>query len=403
MSIPKMSDFDLKGKRILIREDFNVPLKNGEVTSDLRIRAALPTIKQALKAGAKVMLASHLGRPVEGVFDETFSLAPVAKELSKLLKMEIPLVQHWIGGVNMGQHQVVLLENVRFYDGETKNSAEFSKQMAGLCDLFVMDAFATSHRAESSTCGIIKYAKQACAGPLMLSELEALHKILEKPAHPVVAIVGGSKVSTKLALLDSLVQKVDSLIIGGGIANTFLAAEGYTVGKSLYEPDLIDEAERLALTAKKRGAQIPLPLDVVVAERLSENVEAYVRVVSQIDDNEKIFDIGPDTIASFIALIKKAKTILWNGPVGAFEVDEFSQGTQAIAKAVAESKAFKVAGGGDTLAAIEKYRISNKIDYISTGGGAFLTVLEGKKLPVIEALEERVKNEKPEKNNEKVA
>jgi len=395
MPIPKMSNFDLKGKRILIREDFNVPLKNGEVTSDLRIRAALPTIKQALKAGGKVMLMSHLGRPAEGVHDETFSLAPVARELAKLLKMDIPLIQHWIDGFNMGDASVVLLENVRFHHGETANNVELSKKMAALCDIFVMDAFATSHRAESSTCGVIKYAKQACAGPLLLSELEALDKIMEKPAHPVVAIVGGSKVSTKLALLDSLVKKVDYLIIGGGIANTFLAAEGYTVGKSLHEPDLIDEAERLTLDAKKRKAEIPLPIDVVVADRLSEEAEAYVRLVSQVDDNEKILDVGPDTIKNFISIIKKAKTILWNGPVGAFEIDEFANGTQAIAKAVAESKAFKVAGGGDTLAAIEKYRISNKIDYISTGGGAFLTVLEGKKLPVIEALEERmIKNEK---------
>lgn len=395
MAIPKMSDFDLKGKQLLIREDFNVPLKNGEVTSDLRIRAALPTIKQALKAGGKVMLMSHLGRPTEGVFDETFSLAPIARELSKLLKMEVPLIHHWLDGVNMGDASLVLLENVRFHHGETDNNVELSKKMASLCDVFIMDAFATSHRAESSTCGIIKYAKEACAGPLLLSELEALNKILEKPTHPVVAIVGGSKVSTKLALLDSLVKRVDHLIIGGGIANTFLAAEGYTVGKSLHEPDLIDEAERLTLEAKKRDADIPLPVDVVVADRLTEDAEAYVRLVSQVDDNEKIFDVGPDTIKQFTAVIKKAKTILWNGPLGAFEIDEFAKGTQAVAKAVAESKAFKVAGGGDTLAAIEKYKISNKIDYISTGGGAFLTVLEGKKLPVIAALEERtIKNEK---------
>lgn len=395
MAIPKMTDLDLKGKRILIREDFNVPLKNGEVTSDLRIRASLPTIKHALKAGGKVMLMSHLGRPVEGVFDETFSLAPVARELSKLLKMEIPLIHSWIDGFNMGTHQIVLLENVRFNHGETDNNVELSKKMAHLCDVYVMDAFATSHRIESSTYGVVKYAKEACAGPLMLSELDALSKVLDNPAHPVVAIIGGSKVSTKLALLDSLVKKVDAIIIGGGIANTFLAAEGYTVGKSLYEPDLIDEAERLTLEAKKRNAEIPLPVDVVVAERFSEDVEAYVRLVSQIDDNEKVFDVGPDTINIFVSIIKKAKTILWNGPIGAFEIEEFSKGTEAIANAIAESKAFKVAGGGDTLAAIEKYRINNKIDYISTGGGAFLTVLEGKKLPVIVALEERMaKNEK---------
>lgn len=390
MTIPKMSDLDLKGKKVLIREDFNVPLKNGEVTSDLRIRAALPTIKQALKAGAQVMLMSHLGRPSDGVYDDSFSLAPVAGVLSRLLKMDVPLIQDWISGFDMDNHLVVLLENVRFHHGETDNNVELSRKMASLCDIFVMDAFATSHRAESSTCGIIKYAKEACAGPLLLSELEALTHILEKPAHPVVAIVGGSKVSTKLALLESLVKKVDYLIIGGGIANTFLAAEGYTVGRSLHEPDLLDEAERLTLEAKKRNAEIPLPVDVVVAEKLAEGVESYVRLVSQIDDHEKILDIGPDTIKNCIILIKKAKTILWNGPVGAFEIEEFAAGTQAIAKAIAESKAFKVAGGGDTLAAIEKYRIASKIDYISTGGGAFLSVLEGKKLPVITALEERV-------------
>jgi phosphoglycerate kinase len=341
------------------------------------------------------MLMSHLGRPNEGVYEETYSLAPIARHLSKLLKMEVPLIQHWIDGFNMGEHNLVLLENVRFHHGETDNNVELAKKMSSLCDVFVMDAFATSHRIESSTYGIIKHAKEACLGPLLVSELDALGKVLEKPAHPVVAIVGGSKVSTKLALLDSLVKKVDYLIIGGGIANTFLAAEGYTVGKSLYEPDLIDEAERLTLDAKQRNAEIPLPVDVIVAEKFSENADAYVRLVSQIDDNEKIFDVGPDTIKNFIAIIKKAKTILWNGPIGAFEIDEFGKGTQAIAKAIADSKAFKVAGGGDTLAAIEKYRISNKIDYISTGGGAFLTYLEGKKLPVIAALEERIiKNEK---------
>ncbi|HVE44237.1 MAG TPA: phosphoglycerate kinase [Gammaproteobacteria bacterium] len=391
MAIPEMSDCDLKGKLVLIREDFNVPLKNGVITSDQRIQAALPTIKQALKAGAKtVMLMSHLGRP-EGAIDESaFSLAPVAKLLSKLLKMDVPLITDWIDGVDVGDAKVVLLENVRFAHGETENNVELSKRIAGLCDVFIMDAFATSHRTESSTYGAIKYAKEVCAGPLLLSELRTLEKIMKKPAHPVVAIVGGSKVSTKLSLLNSLVKTVDYLIIGGGIANTFLAAEGDTVGKSLYEPDLIDEAERLMVEAKSRGAEIPVPTDVVVAERLAEGVEGQVRLVSQIDDKEKIFDIGPDTVKRFVAIIKKAKTILWNGPIGAFEIEAFSEGTETIAKAIAESKAFKVAGGGDTLAAIEKYKISDKIDYISTGGGAFLTVLEGKTLPVIAALEDRV-------------
>lgn len=389
MQILAMSDLNLKGKRVLIREDFNVPIKNGEVVSDVRIRAALPTIKEALKAGAKVILVSHLGRPTEGVFDEAFSLAPVAKVLTKLLKQEVPLLHRWLDGVNMHDASVVLLENVRFNHGETGNTAELAKKMAALCDVFVMDAFATAHRAEASTSGVIKFAKEACAGPLLLSELASLNKIMEKPTHPVVAIVGGSKVSTKLALLDSLVKKVDFLIVGGGIANTFLAAEGYTVGKSLYEADLIDEAERLMVEAKQRKAEIPLPIDVVVAERLADNAESYVRLVSQVDDTEKIFDIGPDTIKHFLSIIKKAKTILWNGPVGAFEIEAFSHGTKAITHAIAESKAFKVAGGGDTLAAIEKYDVEEKIDYVSTGGGAFLTVLQGAPLPVIEAFKER--------------
>ncbi len=396
MSIPQLTDFDLAGKRVLIREDFNVPLKNNMVTSDLRIRAAIPTITQVLQDGGKVMLMSHLGRPNGNGFEEGFSLAPVARTLSQLLKQEVPLISDWLHGVDMQQHNVVLLENVRFHHGETENNVELSKKMAAICDLFVMDAFATAHRAESSTCGIIKFVKEACAGPLLMKELAALNKVLEKPAHPVVAIVGGSKVSTKLTLLDSLVKKVDTLIIGGGIANTFLAAEGYTVGKSLYEPDLIDEAERLTLSARERGAVIPRPVDVVVAERFAEDVDTSIRLVSQIDDNEKIFDVGPDTIKQLVAAIKKAKTILWNGPIGAFEVDAFANGTREIAKAIAaNTKAFKVAGGGDTLAAIEKYQISDKINYISTGGGAFLTVLEGKALPVITALLERTaKSEK---------
>lgn len=398
MPIQSMSDLDLKGKRVLIREDFNVPIKNGRVTSDIRIKAAIPTIQQALKAGAKVMLMSHLGRPGDGSLEESYSLQPVADVLTQLLGQPVPLIEDWVSGVNMGEHTVVLLENVRLNHGETENNVELSRKMANLCDIFVMDAFATAHRAESSTCGIIKFAKQACAGPLLLSELAVLDKVLENPAHPVLAIVGGSKVSTKLALLDSLVKKVDILIIGGGIANTFLAAEGYTVGKSLHEPDLIDEAERMTQEAKTRKAEIPLPTDVVVAEKLSEGAESYVRLVSQIDDNERILDIGPDTIKVFVNLVKKAKTILWNGPVGAFEVDAFGNGTKALAKAIAESKAFKVAGGGDTLAAIEKYRIGDSIDYISTGGGAFLSVLEGKKLPVVAALEER-----NTKKNDKVA
>lgn len=395
MAILKMSDVKLKGKRVIIREDLNVPMKHGVITSDLRIRAAIPTIKAALKAGAAVILMSHLGRPEEGSPDEQFSLAPVAVRLSELLKKEVPLIKDWIKGFSVTPNSVVLLENVRLNKGETDNEPALSKKMAELCDVFVMDAFATSHRAECSTCGIIQYAPVACAGPLLLHELDSLSKIMHNPKHPIVAIVGGSKVSTKLSLLETLTQKVDTLIIGGGIANTFIAAEGYMVGRSLYEPDLIDEAERLTLLAKKHGAEIPIPTDVIVADKLSADAEGSARLVSQVYDNEKIYDIGPDTIKKLVSIIKKAKTILWNGPVGAFEIEQFSEGTEAIAKAVAESKGFSIAGGGDTLAAIEKYRLGKKIDYISTGGGAFLTFLEGKPLPAITALEQRVKqNEK---------
>lgn len=373
MSILKMSDLKLKDKRVLIREDLNVPVKNGEVTSDIRIQAALPTIKAAMKSSAKVMIMSHLGRPTEGSFEEQYSLAPVARRLSALLKIDVPLVSHWINGVKSSS-PVVLLENVRFNHGEIDNDEHLAQKMASLCDVFVMDAFATSHRAEASTCGIIKYAPIACAGPLLVNELEALQKIMKNPKHPVVAIVGGSKVSTKLSLLDALAKKVDCLIVGGGIANTFIAAEGYTVGKSLYEPDLIDEAERMMLEAKSHGAEIPIPTDVVVGEKLSSDAESSVRLISQIDDSEKIYDIGPDTIKHLCSIIKKAKTILWNGPVGAFEIEQFSEGTRAIAKAIADSAGFSVAGGGDTLAAIEAYHVADKIDYISTGGGAFFII-----------------------------
>lgn len=388
MHILKMSDLKLTNKYVLIREDLNVPLKNGEITSDIRIRSAIPSIKLALKAGAKVMIMSHLGRPEEGVFDAQYSLAPIARRLSELLEMEVPLIQHWTGGVSMNKHNIVLLENVRFNKGESSNNPELAKKMASLCDVFVMDAFATAHRNEASTCGIVSFAPIACAGPLLVEELEALNAIMKNPKKPIVAIVGGSKVSTKLKLLDTLSQKVDTLIIGGGIANTFIAAEGYAVGKSLYEPDLIDEAERLKINAKNRDADIPIPTDVIVAEKLAEDSESSIRLVSQIDDNERILDIGPDSIKTLVSIIKKAKTILWNGPVGAFEVEQFSQGTEAIAHAIAESKGYSIAGGGDTLAAIEKYGISDKIDYISTGGGAFLSFLEGKTLPAIAALEE---------------
>jgi len=388
MPITRMTDLSLKNKRVLIREDLNVPIKNGVVTSDSRIQAAIPTIREALKAGAKVMIMSHLGRPEEGVRDPQFSLAPVAAYLSKHLR-EIPLIENWVDGFSMNTHQIVLLENVRFNHGEIDNERDLARKMAKLCDVFVMDAFATAHRAEASTCGIIEFAPIACAGPLLIKELEALTKIMQKPAKPVVAIVGGSKVSTKLSLLEALVQKVDYLIVGGGIANTFIAAEGYSVGKSLYEPDLIDEAERLCMMAKNRGAEIVVPTDVIVGEKLSEESESAVRLVSQIDDLEKVYDIGPDTIKHLTSIIKKAKTILWNGPVGAFEIDQFSEGTRAIAKTVADSPGFSVAGGGDTLAAIEAYGVEKDINYISTGGGAFLSFIEGTPLPSIVALEAR--------------
>jgi len=388
MTIIKMADLKLKGKRVLIREDLNVPLKNGEITSDLRIRAAIPTLKAALKAGAKVMVMSHLGRP-DGHSSEALSLVPVAVQLSKLLKQEVPLIKDWINGVDMSNHAIVLLENVRFLPGETDNNSTLAQKMASLCDVFVMDAFATAHRSEVSTCGVIQYAPIACAGPLLTNELDALRKVMQKPAHPIVAIVGGSKVSSKLSLLDALAKKVDYLIVGGGIANTFIAAEGYTVGNSLYEPDLIDEAERLISDAKQRGASIPIPTDVVVGQKLSADAESTVCLVSQVSDKEKIYDIGPDTTKELVDIIKKAKTILWNGPVGAFEIEPYEEGTKAIAHAIASSRGFSVAGGGDTLAAIEKYGVAKKIDYISTGGGAFLSFIEGKPLPAIVALEQR--------------
>lgn len=388
MPILRMSEVPLQGKRVLIREDFNVPIKNGQITSDLRIRAALPTIKKVLKTGAQVILMSHLGRPEEGAYDENFSLAPVAKRLSELLKMEIPLVSHWPNS-QLKKEPIALLENVRFLDGEKENNTALAKKMADLCDVFVMDAFATAHRAEASTCGIIAYAPIACAGPLLTDEIDALNKIMVDAKHPVLAIVGGSKVSTKLSLLETLIQKVDILLVGGGIANTFLACQGYPVGKSLYEPDLLDEAERLLVTAAQRGTEIPLPGDVLVAEKMTEDADTYVRLNSHVADDEKILDIGPDTIKQWTSLIKKAKTIIWNGPVGAFELDAFAEGTRALSKAITESKAFVVAGGGDTLAAIEKYRLGSKIDYVSTGGGAFLAFLEGKTLPAIAALEKR--------------
>ncbi|MES2204011.1 MAG: phosphoglycerate kinase [Pseudomonadota bacterium] len=389
MSIIHMSDLDLSHQRVLIREDLNVPLSKGQVTSDARIRMAIPTLQAALQAGARVMLLSHLGRPEEGFFDEEYSLAPVAACLSDLLSMDVPLIRDWLSGVEVAPGQLVLCENVRFNRGEKANDPELSKQIASLCDIFVMDAFATAHRAEASTCGVIDYAPLACAGPLLAQELEALKRGLESPKRPVVAIVGGSKISTKLPVLDALSKKVDVLIVGGGIANTFLAAQGYDMGKSLYEPDLIDEADRLVNL--KTGAKIPMPIDVVVAEAFSAEAESYVKEIDQVDEDERILDIGPQTAKLYNTFIEKAGTILWNGPVGAFEIEQFSHGTRAIGEAIAKSKAFSIAGGGDTIAAIDIFGLNEKISYISTGGGAFLSFLEGEALPAVVALEKHAK------------
>ncbi|MCP5424404.1 MAG: phosphoglycerate kinase [Gammaproteobacteria bacterium] len=389
MAVLKMTDLDLAGKRVLIREDLNVPVKDGKVTSDARLNASLPTIQHAVKAGAKVILMSHLGRPKEGEPEAQFSLAPVAVRLSELLGQEVKLIKDWLDGVEVGAGQVVLCENVRFNKGEKKNNEELSKRMAALCDIYVMDAFATSHRAEASTNGVGLYAPVACAGPLLATELEALGKALESPARPLVAIVGGSKVSTKLTVLESLSKVVDQLIVGGGIANTFIAAAGNEIGKSLSEPDLIDEAKRLTAAAQARGGDIPVPVDVVCGKEFSESTPASLKPVDKVEADDMIFDIGPQTAAQFVELLKKAGTIVWNGPVGVFEFDQFGEGTKAIAEAVAASSAFSLAGGGDTIAALEKYGIFDKVSYVSTAGGAFLEFLEGKKLPAVAMLEKR--------------
>ncbi|MBV1881699.1 MAG: phosphoglycerate kinase [Pseudomonadales bacterium] len=385
-TVLKMGDLELSGKRVLIREDLNVPVKDGLVTSDARIRAALPTIRQALEAGAKVILLSHLGRPTEGEYDEQYSLAPVASHLGKLLNREVPLVKDWLGGVDLNEGEVVLCENVRFNQGEKKNDESLSKKMAAMCDIYVMDAFGTAHRAQASTHGVAKYAPIACAGPLLSGELEALGKALDNPQKPVVAIVGGSKVSTKLTVLESLSKVVDQLIVGGGIANTFLAAAGYPVGKSLYETDLLPQAKALI-----ESGDIPIPTDVIVATEFSESAPAVLKPASEVAEDDMILDIGPDTTAALAEILKSAKTIVWNGPVGVFEFDQFAAGTKGLSLAIADSEAFSIAGGGDTLAAVDKYDLADKISYISTGGGAFLEFLEGKKLPAVAVLEERAK------------
>jgi phosphoglycerate kinase len=384
-----MSSLDLSGKRVLIREDLNVPIQGGVVSSDARIRAALPTIQAALTAKARVLVMSHLGRPEEGKYDEEFSLAPVAKRLAQLLGVPVGFKKDWLDGVEAAPGEVVLLENVRFNKGEKKDADELSRRMAALCDIYVMDAFGTAHRAEASTHGVAKYAPIVCAGPLLVSELSALETALEKPARPLLAIVAGSKVSTKLTVLESLLSKVDQLIVGGGITNTFLAALGFNVGKSLYEPNMLDICRRLLEQSKKRGIVIPMPTDVVVAKEFSAKAEADVKDVRQVSAEDMILDIGPDSAEVIATLVASAGTILWNGPVGVFEFPQFGEGTRTLATAIARSKAFSLAGGGDTLAAIEKYGIEDSISYISTGGGAFLEFVEGKKLPAVEILEQR--------------
>ncbi|HUD88082.1 MAG TPA: phosphoglycerate kinase [Xanthobacteraceae bacterium] len=389
MKILKMSNQDLSGKRVLIREDLNVPITDGVVTSDARIRAALPTIQAALNAHARVMLMSHLGRPEEGVYAAAFSLAPVAKRLTVLLGVPVALKRDWLNGVSVAPGEVVLLENVRFNQGEKKNADDLAKKMALLCDIYVMDAFGTAHRAEASTHGVAKYAPIACAGPLLVSELTALETALEKPARPLLAIVAGSKVSTKLTVLETLLSKVDQMIVGGGIANTFLAALGFNVGKSLHEPEMLDICRRLIEQSQKRGIVIPMPTDVVVATEFSAKAEADVKPVGRVGADDMILDIGPDSAEQLAKLIAAAGTVLWNGPVGVFEFDQFGEGTRTLANAIARSKAFSLAGGGDTLAAIEKYGVEDSISYISTGGGAFLEFVEGKKLPAVEILERR--------------
>lgn len=389
MAIARMSDLDLKGKRVLIRQDLNVPIENGRVTSEQRIVASLPTLRLALEKGAAVMVTSHLGRPTEGQWSEADSLAPVAARLSELLGQDVELVRDWTDGVAIEPGQIKLLENCRMNVGEGKDDETLSKKYAALADVFVMDAFGTAHRAQASTHGVIRQAKVAAGGPLLMAELDALHLALQAPARPLLAIVAGSKVSTKLELLGSLVNKVDQLIVGGGIANTFIAAMGHSVGKSLVEPDLLDTARRIMADAQARGANIPLPVDVVVADRFAADAQATVKAVDAVGAEDMILDIGPDTAKQYAELIAKAGTVVWNGPVGVFEFDAFGKGTEAMARAIAASKAFSIAGGGDTLAAVDKYGIADEVSYISTGGGAFLEFLEGKTLPAVAALEAR--------------
>lgn len=391
MAIPSMSDMALNGQRVLIRQDLNVPVKDGKVTSDARIKASIPTIKAALEAGAAVMVMSHLGRPSEGEPADEFSLQPVVDYLNDALDVPVKLVKDYLDGVELADGELVILENVRFNQGEKKDDETLAKQYAALCDIFVMDAFGTAHRAQASTHGVAKFAPKACAGPLLAAELDALGKALDNPKRPMVAIVGGSKVSTKLTVLKTLAEKVDQLIVGGGIANTFIAAQGHNVGKSLVEMDLTEQATQLMNEAQANGGNIPVPTDVVVGQAFDENTQATLKAVSDVADDDMIFDIGPDSSKALESIIKNAGTIVWNGPVGVFEFEQFSAGTKALSQAIAESDAFSIAGGGDTLAAVDKYEIADKISYISTGGGAFLEFLEGKTLPAVAMLEEKNK------------
>ena len=392
MKVLKMVDLDLKNKRVLIREDLNVPMEDGKITGEQRILAALPTIKLALAKGACTLVLSHLGQPEEGKYDEEFTLKPVADRIAQLLKIPVRFEKDWLDKkIDVKPGELVLLENARFNQGEKKNNDDLAKKIAELCDIFVMDAFATAHRAQASTHGVAKYAKVACAGPLLSAELDALEKALEKPAHPLVAIVGGSKVSTKLQVLETLLTKVDQLLVGGGIANTFMAAAGLPIGKSLYEAEFVPQAKRLLELAKQQNREIPIPTDVYVAKEFSKTAPAILKKVVDVAADDLILDIGPETSKRLAEIIKRAKTVVWNGPVGVFEFDQFSSGTASLANAIAESSAFSIAGGGDTLAAIDKFGVAKKISYISTGGGAFLEFLQGEKLPAVAILEERAK------------
>ncbi|HKZ10607.1 MAG TPA: phosphoglycerate kinase [Rhodanobacteraceae bacterium] len=391
MTLIRMTDLDLKGRRVLIREDLNVPIQNGKITSTQRLDAALPTIRAARDADAAVLVMSHLGRPKEGVFDEAQSLKPVAEWLSEELGASVRLQRDYLDGVDVKNGEVVLLENCRMNVGEKSDDEALAKKYAALCDVFVMDAFGTAHRAQASTHGVAKFAKTACAGPLLAGELDALGKAMKDPARPLLAIVAGSKVSTKLDLLQNLVQRVDQLIVGGGIANTFIAAAGHKVGKSLFEADLLDAARKVIERAHARGADVPVPSDVVTAPKFAADAPATVKPVDQVGDGEMILDIGPDTAKRYADMIAKAGTVVWNGPVGVFEFDAFGHGTETLARAIADSKAFSIAGGGDTLAAVDKYGIEDKVSYISTGGGAFLEFLEGKTLPAVAMLERRAR------------